>query len=32
MAESVDLIFTDDNVLIRPNPERMDGVFLPQGY
>ena len=27
MAESVDLIFTDDNVLIRPNPERMDLAF-----
>ena len=24
MAESVDLIFTDDLVLIRPNPDRMD--------
>ena len=24
VAESVDLIFTDDQVLIRPNPERMD--------
>ena len=27
MAESVDLIFTDDQVLIRPNPDRMDLAF-----
>lgn len=27
MAESVDLIFTDDHVLVRPNPERMDLAF-----
>ena len=27
MAESVDLIFTDDLVLIRPNPDRMDLAF-----
>ena len=27
MAESVDLIFTEDQVLIRPNPERMDLAF-----
>ncbi len=27
IAESVDLIFTDDQVLIRPNPDRMDLAF-----
>ena len=27
MAESVDLIFTEEHVLIRPNPERMDLAF-----
>ena len=27
MSESVDLIFTDDQVLIRPNPDRMDLAF-----
>lgn len=27
LAESVDLIFTEDNVLIRPNPDRMDLAF-----
>ena len=27
MAESADLIFTDDQVLIRPNPDRMDLAF-----
>ena len=27
MAESVDLIFTEDLVLIRPNPDRMDLAF-----
>ena len=27
MAESVDLIFTEDQVLIRPNPDRMDLAF-----
>ena len=27
IAESVDLIFTDDLVLIRPNPDRMDLAF-----
>ena len=27
MAESVDLIFTDEFVLIRPNPDRMDLAF-----
>ena len=27
LAESVDLIFTDDQVLIRPDPERMDLAF-----
>ena len=27
MAESVDLIFTEDHVLIRPNPDRMDLAF-----
>jgi len=27
MSESVDLIFTDDTVLIRPNPDRMDLAF-----
>lgn len=27
MAESVDLIFTDEHVLIRPNPDRMDLAF-----
>ena len=27
IVESVDLIFTDDQVLIRPNPERMDLAF-----
>ena len=27
MSESVDLIFTDDLVLIRPNPDRMDLAF-----
>ena len=27
LAESVDLIFTDDHVLIRPDPDRMDLAF-----
>ena len=27
MSESVDLIFTEDLVLIRPNPDRMDLAF-----
>ena len=27
ISESVDLIFTDDHVLIRPNPDRMDLAF-----
>ena len=27
ITESVDLIFTDDHVLIRPNPDRMDLAF-----
>ena len=27
MSESVDLIFTEDQVLIRPNPDRMDLAF-----
>ena len=27
IAESVDLIFTEDHVLIRPNPDRMDLAF-----
>ena len=27
MSESVDLVFTDDLVLIRPNPDRMDLAF-----
>jgi hypothetical protein len=27
LAESVDLVFTDDHILIRPNPDRMDLAF-----